>query len=187
MTMSEIDGVAPVRRKLGALANQRHEIFAHGLARGLTGREAFLEAGYRKNDGNTSRLANNEKVVRRVNELKELVARMRNLSTHKIVLTEQWVIEQLIGVCLDARSLDRPDGASANKALHLLGLQMGMFIEKKEYGHAGEFDGLTIAAKRERIMDLAKQLGLGAVSGGERMIGISRAKLQQLIDDGKSE
>lgn len=175
--MSEIDGVAV--RKIGCLANPRHEIFSHGLARGLSAREAFAEAGFRPHDSNASRLSGNDKVVRRVAELKALVARMRNLSTHKIILTEQWIIEQLIGVCLDARSLDRPDGASANKALHLLGLQIGMFTERKEIGGPGAFAGLTIADKKAQIMDIARRLGLGPVNGRFRLDNEKLAEIEQ--------
>ena len=90
-----------------------------------------------------------------------------------------------MGIVNDARSLD--DFAGANRALHLLGLEVGCFIERKEIGRPGDFDGLSIADKRERIMEVARQLGLGAVSGGERMIGVSRTKLLQLINDGKGE
>jgi len=174
-------------RNLGILANSRHEAFAHGIARGLPARTAFIEAGYRAHDSNASRLSANDKVVRRVVELKNLVQKMRIRSAQKVVLNEQWVLEQLIGVVLDARAQDRPDSAGANKALNLIGLHLGMFVEKTEIGRPGDFDGMSIADKRERIMDVARQLGLGTVSGRETVIGISRAKLQRLIDDGKSE
>ncbi len=102
--------------------------------------------------------------VNRVSELKELVQDMKNLSTHRIVLTTEFIIEQLIGVVIDARSQERPDSAGANKALHLLGLELGMFVEREERGKPGEFDGLTIAGKRERILSIASQLGLRHVS-----------------------
>ena len=34
---------------------------------------------------------------------------------------------------------------------------------------SGEFDGLTIADKRERIMGIAKELGLDRINIGERL------------------
>jgi hypothetical protein len=80
--------------------------------------------------------------------------------THRAVLTDAWVIEELIAVVIEARTQDRPDSAGANKALHLLGLHLGMFIEKKETGKPGEFNGLTIASKRERVLGIAKRLGI---------------------------
>jgi len=39
-----------------------------------------------------------------------------------------------------------------------------MFVERKETGKPGEFGGLTIAEKRDRIMSIASQLGLSRVS-----------------------
>jgi hypothetical protein len=96
----------------------------------------------------------------RVGELKKLVQKMRNRSAQKVVLNEAWVLEQLVGVVQDARGLDRPDGASANKALHLIGLHLGMFIERAEVGQPGEFTGMSIASKRDRVMFVAEQLGL---------------------------
>ena len=44
-----------------------------------------------------------------------------------------------------------------------------MFVERKETGKPGEFDGLTIAGKRERIMDIAKELGLDRIRASERI------------------
>jgi len=155
------------------LANARHEAFAHGIARGLPARTAFVEAGYKAHDSNASRLSANDKVVRRVGELKQLVQKMRNLSAHKVVLTEAWVLEQLVGVVLDARAQDRPDSAGANKALNLIGLHLGMFVERAEIGKPGEFAGLTIADKRERILAIARQLGLVNLYSdeGQRLLG----------------
>ncbi|GAC1421092.1 MAG: hypothetical protein NVSMB6_22740 [Burkholderiaceae bacterium] len=146
------------------MSSSRQEAFCHGIARGLSASVAYAEAGYSPNDGNASRLTGNEKVRFRVAELKALVQRMANLSSHKIVLTKAWVIEQLIGVVLDARSLDRPDFAGANKALNLLGLELGMYVERKEVGKPGEFDGLTIADKRDRILSITREMGLAPVS-----------------------
>jgi hypothetical protein len=65
--------------------------------------------------------------------------------------------------------MPKPDLAGANKALHLLGLELGMFVERKETGKPGEFDGLSIASKRERIMGIAKELGLDRISANERI------------------
>jgi hypothetical protein len=78
----------------------------------------------------------------------------------------------LIGVVIDARSQEKPDSAGANKALHLLGLELGMFVERKETGKPGEFDELSIDGKRERIMRIASQLGLcHAGEDGQRRFG----------------
>lgn len=154
---------------MGMLENSRHEAFAHAIARGATASAAYVEAGYVRNDGNASRLNGNDTIMERVGELKSLVQKMQNLSTHAVVANEQWVIEQLIGVVIDARAQEKPDSAGANKALNLIGLHIGMFVERKEVGKPGEFDGMTIATKRERVMGLAKQLGLDRISAADRL------------------
>ncbi len=169
------------------LANSRHEAFAHAIARGATADAAYVEAGYVRNDGNAARLNGHERVVRRVAELKNLVQKMRNRSSHKIVLTEQWVIEQLIGVVLDARAQDRPDSAGANKALNLLGLHLGMFIERQEVGAPGEFHGLTIADKKERVLAIARELGLVHLHSEETRRYFGGAAALKLLTDSDHE
>lgn len=59
---------------MGVLANQRHELFAQGLAKGLPASTAYAEAGFKPHEGNASRLSRNEKVQARVTELKERAA-----------------------------------------------------------------------------------------------------------------
>src|SRR5262249_39536732 len=56
------------------LDNPRWEHFAQEIAKGKTAREAYVLAGYKKNDGNASRLKSNEKLTARVNELVERTA-----------------------------------------------------------------------------------------------------------------
>lgn len=142
---------------MGLLANHRHELFAQGLFQGLSIIQAYADAGFSRNDTNASRLRANARVVARVAEL-------QSRSVASVNLTKEWIIEQLIGVVQDARKQDKPDSAGANKALHLLGLELGMYIERKEVGKPGEFDGLTIAGKRQRVLGIARQLGLVPMS-----------------------
>jgi hypothetical protein len=70
-------------------------------------------------------------------------------------------------VVFDARTQEKPDSAGANKALNLLGLELGIFVERKETGKPGEFDGLSIAINRERVLGIAKQFGLDRISPDE--------------------
>jgi hypothetical protein len=147
--MTEFDDV-PVRR-IGQLQNSRHELFAQGLFQGKSAIQAYEDAGYTRNVNNASRLRGTDKVKAR---LAEFHAR----TVQSVNLTKEFVIDNLMGIVRDARSLD--DFAGANRALHLLGLEMGLFVERKEIGAPGAFDGLTIAGKRERVLFVAKQLGL---------------------------
>src|SRR5689334_18294363 len=56
---------------MGRLDNTRHEIFATSLCKGMSASAAYVAAGYKRNDGNASRLRWNEKVLARVAELQD--------------------------------------------------------------------------------------------------------------------
>jgi phage terminase small subunit len=108
------------------LTNAKHERFAQELAAGKTADEAYEAAGYAQNRGNAIRLKANESVAARVAELQQRAA-------DGVVLTRQWVIEQLIDNVTQAKkSGEKIDGATANRALELLGKELGMFVERVE-------------------------------------------------------
>lgn len=56
------------------LRNAKHEAFAQGLAKGKTADQAYIDAGYKPNHGNATRLKLNETVLERVREIQEKVA-----------------------------------------------------------------------------------------------------------------
>jgi hypothetical protein len=58
-----------------ALSNPKHEAFAIALFKGLSQRAAYEQAGYTHNDGNATRLKNNEKVQTRIAELQAEAAK----------------------------------------------------------------------------------------------------------------
>jgi hypothetical protein len=152
------------------LTNVRHEAFAHGIASGQTIDAAYVNAGYSRNSGNASRLNGDERVIARVGQLKVLAENIRIRSLQEIILTKEWVIEQLIGVVILAKA--KADFAGVNKALHLLGLELGMYVQRKEVGKLGAFDGYTIADRREHLLGIARQFGLGHISDdGRRRFG----------------
>lgn len=141
---------------MALLANRRHELFAQALFKGSSNIQAYKDAGFSRNDTNACILRKNPKVVARIAELDARTVGAVNL-------TKEWVIERLIATVVHCQAQEKMDSAGANKALNLLGLELGMFVERKEVGKPGEFDGLTIADKRARIMGIAQELGLDRV------------------------
>lgn len=148
---------------MAALKNQRYELFAQALMKGLPASRAYIEAGYKPSEGNAARLKANEKVQERLAEL-------RGRAATAAVVDKAWVLERLkenveramqmepvrdaegepTGVC-------RYEGNVANGALKLLGLDLGMFTQKVELnaGEAALAEGLSraqkaLAAKRAR-------------------------------------
>ena len=110
------------------LTNSRHERFAQGLAQGKTADEAYVLAGYAENRGNAIRLKANESIVARVAELQDQ-------AVAKFILTKEWVIERLIENANRAMEINDgsvANGAVANRALELLGKELGMFVERAE-------------------------------------------------------
>lgn len=121
-----------------ALPNPKHELFAHGLFKGLGVGAAYVAAGYNDSPAAATRLSKNVKVRERVDELKSVAA-------EKAGLTKAWVIERLIENVNRAMQYVQAKGAEgesagdfhyqgnvANKALELLGREIGMFVDRRE-------------------------------------------------------
>lgn len=123
------------------LSNPRHERFAQELAKGKSADEAYQAAGYRQNRGNATTLKANQSVQARLEEL-------QSRATEGIVLTRQWVIERLVenaNRAMQAEAVERDgvptgeyryEGSVANRALELLGKELGMFVDRIEQDQA---------------------------------------------------
>lgn len=107
------------------LSNPRHERFAQELASGKSQTEAYETAGFKHNRHNASRLITNETIKARVAELQGRI-------TEGVVLTKQWILEQLIDNVKLAKAQPKPDTSAANQALALLGKEQGMFVDRGE-------------------------------------------------------
>lgn len=122
------------------LDNARHEAFAQGMASGKTLGQALEAAGYQPNPSAGTRLLKNVKVSERIAFLKQRIADNREEAlkaiSQKEALTREWVIDNLMKnamICMGA--LIKPDNheaPGANKALELLGKEIGMFVERTE-------------------------------------------------------
>lgn len=89
------------------LLNQKWELFAQELAKGVSASEAYTLAGYKKNDGNAIRLKGNEKVKARIVELQERAAVRAEISIASVT-------EGLLRIAKKAEDLD--DAAGFNVA-----------------------------------------------------------------------
>ena len=68
----------------------------------------------------------------------------------------------------EERNLKR-QGNVANRALEVLGKELRMFIDRKEFGRPGDFSGMSEDELDKRIRELAasEEAGIGAASGRE--------------------
>ena len=98
------------------------------MAQGKTSDASHTEAGYKPNRKNATRLKSNKDIQARIAELQSRVV-------DNIVLSRQWVLDRLIENAKGA--LADKDRGAANRALELLGKDIGMFVERSEHlvGH----------------------------------------------------
>lgn len=104
------------------LDNPRHEAFAQALAKGNSASEAYVLAGYSRNEGNAGRLNRNEQVQRRVAELQAMLL-------SRMVVDREWVLAKLIE---NATNNQEANPNASNKALELIGKELGMFVDRTE-------------------------------------------------------
>jgi phage terminase small subunit len=130
-----------------ALENPKHERFAQELAKGLAADKAYEAAGFKPNRGNAATLKQKESISKRVAELlaeREAIHAQATAEAIKAAaLTKEWVIETLmenVQRAMQAIEVKRSDGTGtgeyqyqgsvANKALELLGKELGMFVDR---------------------------------------------------------
>jgi len=98
--------------EMPALENPRHERFAQLLAKGKTATEAYVEAGYRPNDGNAATLKGNQRVADRVSEIQERAATRVEISVASIT-------ESLLRIANKAEALAESSGLSVARAAQM--------------------------------------------------------------------
>ena len=127
------------------LQNQRWELFAQGIAKGLRQGQAARNAGYKDSpsaDVHATRLLKNVKIKRRIQEINEKVL---SKTIEKTALTKEWLLDRLrenVGRAMQHRAVRDADGneigeyvyngSVANKALELIGRELQMFVDRKD-------------------------------------------------------
>jgi hypothetical protein len=131
--------------------------FARGLADGMSQASAFSAAGYRPSDSNASTLARSPAIVEEIRRLArgraEVEQKALGFAIEKAGLSKAWVIERLMrnaAICLGEETITireqvrlrgeeskvvelevtQRDAGAANRALELLGREIGMFVDK---------------------------------------------------------
>jgi hypothetical protein len=142
------------------LQNQHWELFAQHIASGRSAGEALKLAGYADNPRNADRMKKREEG--RIEELLEERAAQNAQATAKAVeelaLTQEWVLGELKQNA--EKAAETGQYGPANRALELIGKQLGMFIERQEITQNSEFRGLTLEEMRKELVVRARRLGL---------------------------
>ncbi len=179
-----------------SLPNAKHERFAQGIADGKPVYEAYRQAGYKAHRGNSSALRAKQHISERVAELLkqkgDALFQPTAKAIEKLELTKTWVLTRLIenaNRAMQASEMEGPEGerlgsfvyqgSVANRALELLGKELGMFIDRKEVGQPGDFDDMAADELRRSIATDLEKLGeenppLAALNGAGKANGSGR-------------
>ena len=128
--------------------NSRQEAFAQAVAAGKTQAEAYELAGFKPNSGNASALAQRPEVLARVTAIQaeqaEIAQRATQIAAERLSIDCEWVMSRLVenanramqAVAVENRDGPtgeyRHDGSVANRALELLGKEIGMFVDRSK-------------------------------------------------------
>lgn len=168
------------------LDNPRRERFAQGLAAGKPADQAYADAGFKPNRGNASTLKQDQSILERVTELLAERESLHGQATAEAIkataLTKEWVIETLmdnVAKAMQAKPVRTDDegeaigeyqyqGGVANRALELLGKELGMFIDRRQDVPASA--DMTDEQLNKRIRDIANAIraedGVAEPAGG---------------------
>ena len=151
----------------GILKNPRHEHFAQLVASGVNQAEAARTAGFSEHTAKEqgSRLLTRPDVKARVEELRPRFAERVAATTS---LTQAYVLEKLHENMKRAMQLEpvydstgkptgeyRYEGSIANRALELIGKELGMFVDQKkvQFGRLAE-------ATPEQLLELLAEIDI---------------------------
>lgn len=130
-----------------ALANPKREAFARALATGKSQIEAHEAAGFKPHRGNASSLAQDKSILERVAELQAETAAMAQEATRmaaeRLSIDREWVMARLQENALKAAANE--DFSPSNQALQLLGKELGMFVDRKQFDIDGDLRGISDA------------------------------------------
>lgn len=155
-----------------AITNNQHEKFAQALVKGKSHGEAYLAAGYKAKNASVASAAAT-RLLKKVN-IQARVAELQTKAEERAVVDRAWVLKRLV------ENVDRAmtviavttkdgqtgeykyEGSVANRALELLGKELGMFVDRKEVGGPGDFERMSDAELDEFIRLEAHGLGIAA-------------------------
>lgn len=164
------------------LSNPKEEQVAQALAKGARVKDAYLAGGFKYIAVSATRFCKKPHIRARVVELQQSRIKTEfdasENAAKSLGIDKRWVLERLRfnaeralrgqpvfdekGVQIPGKFTGRPDGATANQALKLIGLELGMFIERHEIGGPGDFSRLTDEELAARVGVDATALGMSA-------------------------
>jgi len=184
-----------------ALLNPKHELFAQELASGKSAEEAHGLAGYKASRSGASQLKQNLNISNRVLEILAEREAIHGQATADAVksagLTKEWVIQTLmenVARAMQATPVRTDDegeaigeykyeGSVANRALELLGKEVGMFVDRRE-DVTGKRTLQQIDARIREFLGGGAAGGVVGSPGGEGNAGAGDAPVPDVSGSG---
>ncbi len=154
------------------LKNAKHEHFAQLLAKGESAPKAYVLVGYSESGAaqSANRLLKNAEVAQRIEELIKAVEQpSRERAIEKAAVDKAWVLKELVEVVKMGKQAEpvldnegNPIGeykqnlGAVNKALELVGKELGMFIDRSEV-RTGPLDSME-HEELKAMQDAIRQL-----------------------------
>ena len=154
-----------------AITNNQHEKFAQALVKGKSHGEAYLAAGYKAKNASVASAAAT-RLLKKVN-IQARVAELQTKAEERAVVDRAWVLKRLVEnvdramTAIPVTTKDgqtgeyKYEGSVANRALELLGKELGMFVDRKEVGGPGDFERMSDDELDSFIRAQSGALGLG--------------------------
>ena len=191
---------------MSVLKNAKYELFAQYLAQGMKQADAHEKAGFKRNDGNASKLAAKPEIDARIKELKEIGAEKAAVA---IGVTKEKITAELaklgfsnmldymtVGadglpfIDMTAIAADRDKGAAIQEVIVETTTRM-------EVNAAGEKEAVPVrkvrfklADKRAALVDMARHLGMNTdvvqvknTSDAEKTADQLKAEVIAMISD----
>ena len=147
--------------QMPVLTNPRHERFCQYLAQGKTATEAYRLAGYKPSRFNASHLADNPRVIERLQQITTRNGVAAAVTAESLIAQA----EEVYRAACNSHQYSAAIGAIREK-----GVLSGKRIERAEIGGPGEFDHLSdaelMASLRERFARLIGETQHRAISDG---------------------
>lgn len=163
--------------KVGVLPKAKHELYAQERAKGKSQEEAHKLAGYSGSRAAASMLEQKFNIAERIAEIiaerEQIYSQATAEAVERVSLTKEWILATLmdnVQRAMQAQEVTDREGRGtgeyvyqgnvANRALELLGKELGMFIDRKIVQNVDELDDISDPAElRRKLIERAERLG----------------------------
>jgi len=144
---------------VAVLWNSKYEHFARLVAMGQSPAQAYIAVGYEEKTAYTCgpRLLKRPEVQARVTELQQKAAQT---SIQQAGLSREFVLRELMDNALQAKQ--NQEWSASNRALELLGKELGLFVDRSDHGFHWDGDPNTLTEEQhEKLVNHLIRLAVG--------------------------